>query len=301
MRDYRGYIERLVAQGGPHESDCAEFEQWMVGVVSAIHSGDLSTADLIRLRESFGDAISPLTNYGFIYSKPHGYAGDFEIIDRIYQRYVCPRADLAAWDIHFHTQPAPIAVRNRKSYFRDLLHRHANTRPNQLLTVLDLASGPSRAVFEFLSYFDNPNVIFECIDQDPEALEYAQGLCHAFSERIAFTRGNVLRFHPTRTYDVIWSAGLFDYFTDPLFIRAMSRLVPAIASHGELVIGNLSDNNPNHLYMDFFEWPLQHRSGAHLITLARQAGVARERITIGSEPQGVNLFLHVTGESARLG
>jgi hypothetical protein len=42
------------------------------------------------------------------------------------------------------------------------------------------------------------------------------------------------------------------------------------------------------------DWHLHHRSGEKLRSLAAQAGVPSERVSIGSEPEGVNLFLHVS-------
>ena len=92
---------------------------------------------------------------------------------------------------------------------------------------------------------------------------------------------------------MVWAAGIFDYFTDRVFVTLLSRLVPAIDSGGELVLGNFAATNPGRAYMELFDWVLHHRSPDDLIGLAMECGVPRERITIGSEPEGVNLFLHI--------
>ncbi len=43
----------------------------------------------------------------------------------------------------------------------------------------------------------------------------------------------------------------------------------------------------------FGEWFLYHRTEEHLINLAEQAGFDKEKISIGRENEGVNLFLHL--------
>jgi extracellular factor (EF) 3-hydroxypalmitic acid methyl ester biosynthesis protein len=96
-----------------------------------------------------------------------------------------------------------------------------------------------------------------------------------------------------KCYDVIWSAGLFDYFSDRTFKLLLRRLIPNIAPGGQLVIGNFSDSNPNHHWLHFCEWHLHHRSSEQLVRLALEAGAQHENVSIGKEPEGVNLFLHI--------
>src|SRR5262245_65191782 len=54
---------------------------------------------------------------GFCYLQPYGYAGDFELIDRLYTQYTSSDPDIKDWDAFAQAQPAAIAVRNRKAYF----------------------------------------------------------------------------------------------------------------------------------------------------------------------------------------
>ena len=64
---------------------------------------------------------------------------------------------------------------------------------------------------------------------------------------MSFVQRNALRFRPQRTYDLVWSAGLFDYFEDALFVTTLSRLLKATAADGELVVGNFSTQNPSRM------------------------------------------------------
>ena len=96
------------------------------------------------IRDALGEAMSPETIQGYGFLKPYGYSGDFQMIDKIYQQKVSDRADLKNWDLFFHAQKAPMAVRNRKQYFIDMLTRLRRRFEDRELQDLNVASGPCR-------------------------------------------------------------------------------------------------------------------------------------------------------------
>lgn len=293
MNDLMQYLQALIQRGGPQPDDYANLDQWISKFYIALDAGELPTDALDHVRRIIGDILSPRTMHGFAYTKPHGYAGDFEIIERHYLTHIAPEPHLAAWDHYWHAGAAARAVRNRKDYFHDLLRQHVEAAGGRRVSVLNVASGPARDVFEFLSSGTH-DVHFECLDQDPKAIAHASNLCCGFSEQVTFVQADVLRFRPRQSYDLIWAAGLFDYFSDRVFKLALRRLLPGVAPDGQLVIGNFSVANPNIHWLRFCDWLLHHRNHDQLITLAAEAGAHPERIRIGHEPAGVNLFLHIT-------
>jgi SAM-dependent methyltransferase len=286
-------IDELISRGGPRESVYEQLDRWMIEVYVQWIGNVLSEDDIRSLRSAFGNSFTPDTMQGFAFCKPHGYAGDYEIIDRIYRYYIAIDPDLARWDEYWQSRPAAQAVRNRKSYFHALLDR-ARERSGRI-SVLKLAVGPGRSMFEWLERHPTADVRFECVEIDPKAISYAARLNRDHLDRIDFVQRNALRYQPTRTFDLVWAAGLFDYFNDRLFVSMIRRLLPAIAPGGEMVIGNFSDTNPSRPYMELLDWVLHHRSREHLVDLAMSAGVAADRIRVGQEPSGVNLFLHISG------
>ena len=249
------------------------------------------------LRLAFGTALTAATMQGFAFCKPHGYGGDYEIIDNMYRCHISPDPAFANWDQYYHWGAAAKAVRNRKTYFHQRLDRASSCRSR--LRVLKIASGPGRSMFEWLSANPNAPVTFQCVEIDPDAIRYAAELNHQFLDRITFTQKNALRYRPTEQYDLIWGAGIFDYFNDKVFLSLVGRLLPALAHDGELVLGNFSDQNPTRPYMEILhDWVLYHRSADDLRSLAQQCGAKPECITVGSEPEGVNLFLHISKRRA---
>ena len=295
MHDYIHYIQTLIERGGPQPEDYPALDAWISQLYIALDSGALPSDTIGHVRSAFASVLSPSTMHGFAYTKPYGYAGDFEIIDRHYLTDIASEPHLATWDRYWHAGAAACAVRNRKTYFHDLLRHHAEAAGGRRLNVLNVASGPARDVFEFLSGGTH-DVHFECIEHDPRAIAHATNLCCGFSEQVTFVQADVLRFRPRRSYDLIWAAGLFDYFSDRVFALALRRLLPGVAPRGELVIGNFSIANPNIYWLRFCDWLLYHRSDEQLIALAAGAGAHPERIHVRQEPAGVNLFLHITPE-----
>ena len=294
MDQHIAYIEKMVEKGGPEPSEYASFQRWLDEVADELQSGKISQDDLKTLREAFGKALSLETLQGFSLHKPHGYTGDFEIIDNMYQKHVTDDPLLKKWDQYFHAQSAPTAVRNRKAYFKRLLKGAEREEREEPVYVLDVASGPARDIYEFLNNGRKHDVIFECVDSDADAISYAKDLCSPFLDQIDFQEVNAFRFTSERKYDLIWSAGLFDYLSDKGFTFLLQNLLPQLSEEGELVIGNFAEDNPTRDYMEIIgDWYLHYRSKEELINLAKDCGVEEENIRIGVEEAGVNLFLHI--------
>lgn len=297
LSDDLDFIRRLVAQGGPQADDAPRFTAWLTRLDERRREGLLDDGALSAIRDAFGSALSSVTLQGFAWCKPHGYAGDYEIIDRIYTGYLAA-APHTNWDRYWQSQPAALAVRNRKAYFHRLLSALAERGP---ASVLKLASGPGRSMYEWLQANPNAALNIECIDIDPKAIDYARQLNARHADKLRFHCMNALQFRAERQYQLIWSAGLFDYFSDAIFVRLLRRLLSALAPGGELVVGNFAPSNPNRAYMALMSWDLIHRSADALRRLALRAGARADEIHVGQEEAGVNLFLHVRPGSAANG
>ena len=80
--------------------------------------------------------------------KKYGYAGDFMMIDKIYTGNTPDNPFFQSWDKYFQNHAAPRAVRNRKTYFKTLLHQKLAN--NNSINLLNVASGPGRDLLELL-------------------------------------------------------------------------------------------------------------------------------------------------------
>ena len=253
----------------------------------------LSSEQLASIHNSFGAALSPETIQGWAFQKPLGYAGDFKIIEKIYNFDTSSVPHLVKWDDYFHSQKAPQAVRNRLSFFLDQLWKTKTDHPSGT-QILNVASGPGRDMYEALKVLGASDLRIDCVEQDIHAIDFAKSLCQKFLHNINFIHKNIFRFVTNTTYHLIWSAGLFDYFNDNLFKRTIRKLSKSLKPNGRMVIGNFSTDNPSRGYMELCNWKLIHRSKEHLLQLAKECGFHDRQIRVEQEPEGINLFLVIT-------
>ncbi|RZM30584.1 MAG: class I SAM-dependent methyltransferase [Pedobacter sp.] len=286
-------LKSIIAKGGPCEKDYLQFEHSLSALVSTVPSDQMLRTELLPMIDSCQFLFDRDSVMGHIRTKPHGYAGDFEIIERIYQNQVL-RENYKLWDTYSLKHPAAQAVRNRKKYFKSLLR--GKLEQAKELTLLNIASGPGRDLFEVYQEirFDE-RLSTTCVEMDGHAIDYARGLTDPFSGQISFIKKNIFRFSTQERYDLVWSAGLFDYFDDKAFVMLLKRFRQWVNPGGEIVIGNFNDeHNPSRLFMELFgQWHLNHRSEQELIRLAGLAGYSQAGVCVGREPENINLFLHL--------
>jgi len=201
VHETHGLISYLSAKGGPDPSDYL-----MLDTLLRCFSGDkgksiLSDDQLQRIRGAFGEALSPETIQGWAYHKPLGYPGDFQIIEKIYTYYTSSNPHLAKWDHFSHYQTATKAIRNRISFFLDQVWK-AKTQATTNCQILNLASGPGRDMYETFSTLGTQGIQLDCVEQDPQAINYAMDLCKKFLSHIQFFNKNVLRFTTTKNYNL---------------------------------------------------------------------------------------------------
>lgn len=286
-------IKALCARGGPEPEQYATLASWFASVGQARAEGRLSHQDLGRLRAAFGPAMSAATMQGRSLLQKYGYAGDFEIIDEIYCNVVSEEPALAAWDRFYHAQGAPKAVRNRKTYFKQLVREALAANP-QGIGVLNVASGPCRDIAEFFKETPEANVQFTCVDIDERAIVYAKDVCGRWLDRMTFVRSNALRLRLDKRFDLVWSAGLFDYFDDRGFKVLLAKLMKhAAPGFGQVVVGNFVNPSPSAVMQEFSDWFLEYRTEDQLVELATACGVSPDAIQVDREPEGINLFLRI--------
>ncbi len=263
-----------------------------IGVLK--REGKIEEDDITEIRHFFGQDFLENTLHGMALLKKYGYAGDFMMIDKIYTGNTPQNPFFQSWDKYFQNHAAPRAVRNRKKYFKTLIHQKLNKQSS--IRLLNVASGPGRDLLELYNEkVTGQTLETTCVEMDKHAIEYAENLINGYAEKIKFINKNVFKFDTEEKFDIIWSAGLFDYFDDKAFIFILKKFKNWVAENGEIVVGNFNhDYNPTREYMELFgNWYLNHRTADQLITLAREAGFDESQLSIGNEEENVNLFLHI--------
>ncbi len=284
---YASRIQALTVEG-PTPNDYPLLNMFFQEVYDAIANGELTENEKLAMRKWFGTSMNTdQTLQGHVCVRPLGYNGDFQIIDKIYRTVHSEDQVMKRWDVYYHQHPAPIAVRNRKDIFKQLL----STMPADS-KILNLASGPSRDLYEHLQSSSTPLRITN-VDLDEGAIAFSLDLLSQVehASEIDYVHANVLRFRTSEQFDLIWSAGLFDYFNDDLFVKLLQKYAANLSPNGVFVLGNFNTINVSRPYMEFADWKLNHRSEEQLIAMGHAAGFAHARIF--AEPTGINLFLEL--------
>lgn len=285
-------LQKIASKGGPEPHEYDQLTKIADMLNREYKEGNISDVDLKLMRNSFGEECLQATLHGHSITKPYGYAGDFMIIDKIYRKYTTPNKRFEKWDKFWQNSAATQAVRNRKTYFIKTITNRLEGK--EKLDLLNVASGPARDLTDLYARIGTGRVSTLCIEADSRAITYARELNKAYHEDISFVKENIFRYEAKRKFDIVWSAGLFDYFNDSVFVKIVRRFVNWTNPGGEIIIGNFGTNNPTRAFMELFgDWYLHHRSEEHLTNLAMQAGLDERNIKVEREPEGVNLFLHL--------
>ena len=237
------------------------------------------------------------------FHKPLGYAGDFEMMNMVYRNEslgdtLFGRAlSRVVLDSH-----AARAVRHRMHYLAGkVTTAAARGGPHRPARILSVAAGPAMELQLILR--NDPALLragraeIALLDQDPGALRHAREQIEALAAqaRVEVTLRclntsikTVIAEGLGGSYDLIYSAGLFDYLSDRTARAAGVQLFKALAPGGRALIGNFAIANPTRPLMELIlDWPLQHRSASDLHQLFGDIGAG---ITIEHEATGVNLF-----------
>lgn len=205
--------------------------------------------------------------------KPFGYAGDFKIIDDIYQNSPHTTGFTRLWDNYFQQLAAPRAVRERKEDLKKFIIDFVRECKNRDVRIMNLASGSAREIKELQETDSNnlfSNVIFDCYDFDVNAINYSKQLLNN-TDKVNFFQKNAIRLALKRNiedeirykYDLIYATGLFDYLDERVAVRLVYNLKKLINQGGVILISNARDkySNPSAAWMEWVtDWNLAYRT-----------------------------------------
>lgn len=250
------------------------------------------------------------------YSKPLGYAGDYEMVDMML-RPPHEGSTLFAKMINvWLLSQAPVrAHRNRIAYLTEKLIRvglRARAQ-DRLARVYSLGCGPAVEIQQFLRESElSQHAQFTLLDFNEETLQHARGRLeetqrrHGRSAEVQLVRKSVHQLlkesarsvhGPQGQYDLVYCAGLFDYLSDQVCKRLMNICYDLVAPGGLVVVTNASDamnaSRPFRYSMEYIlDWYLVYRDGRQVTALAPEAA-APDQLASLSEEAGVNVFLEV--------
>jgi extracellular factor (EF) 3-hydroxypalmitic acid methyl ester biosynthesis protein len=237
-------------------------------------------------------------------TKPRGYAGDHELLARIYSGQLCEDRLGRLFDRYFQDQAAPQAVRNRMRMATEWIGEVVRAGQSAVrIAMVGSALGLEvREALVRLNEEARRRVAVTLIDLDPAAIELAHvrlaGLLPA--EQLTAISTNVFRLPERReaealaATDLLVCPGLFDYLDNDAAVSMLRCFYEGLAPGGRMVVFQFAPHNPTRGYMEWFaNWYLTYRDEAELRRLVEKAGLAGAEVRFGAERLGIDLFMEV--------
>jgi hypothetical protein len=210
------------------------------------------------------------------FHKPRGYAGDAVMLDHVYRGEPPAGTTPMGRGIFAATTRSPmgLSVRYRRVLLRSCIDDVVSAIGGG--RILSVASGHCRELEGSLVASAAFNGEFIALDQDP--LSCAEVAACTAGQRVRVVEQGVRELvarggSALGRFDLIYSAGLYDYLPDSLARRLTERLLAMLAPGGRLLLANFVPTGSGRGYMELFmNWQLIVRNEAALREICTSAG-----------------------------
>ncbi len=223
----------------------------------------------------------PMTRRSF--DKPRGYAGDAVLLDYIYRiRQPDEQSPFASVVYDYACgRAAASAVRHRRALLAHSIERAAD-RTDAGAHILSVACGHLREAELSAAVRRGWVDRFVALDGDPHSLKEIASSWDGPVECVHMQVARLLgRASQLGRFDLIYSAGLYDYLDDNLAMRLTGSLFDTLRPGGTLLLSNFLPTVPDAGYMEsYMGWQLLYRTPDELAAVAEgipRGNVARAR------------------------
>tara|TARA_R100000027_G_scaffold7932_4_gene6003 strand:- start:26269 stop:27567 length:1299 start_codon:yes stop_codon:yes gene_type:complete len=244
------------------------------------------------------------------FTKPLGYAGDYEMVNMMLQE--SPSRGNSTYARIFHdlqtNAAACTAHRNRIDFLEARLTEEAERVQDsmRICNILNVGCGPAVEVQRFIRNSDScEECSFTLMDFNEETLQYTSSRIDESVKvsgrqpAINFVQRSIDELlkdvHDEKeeivpTYDVVYCAGLFDYFPDNVCRNLVSLYYRWVKPGGLLVVTNVTPRNPDRCTMEhLLEWYLIYRDEETMKSLSPRGSSP----VVECDETGVNVFLTI--------
>jgi extracellular factor (EF) 3-hydroxypalmitic acid methyl ester biosynthesis protein len=248
-------------------------------------------------------------------TKPRGYAGDYELLGRMYENRLSDDPLGRLLDRYFQDDAAPVAVRNRMQMIADwivegvqILRPSADVRSSPIrIAIVGSAFGLDvRDALSRLREHERAAISVTLLDIDPAAVEFARQQLEPLlpAERITTASGSVLRLYerprlaePLAGSDLLFCPGIFDYLDDAAAAEMLRLFWQQLAPGGRMSVFQFAPHNPSRALMEWVgNWYLIYRDEQQLRRVTEAAGIPAAAATFGAEPLGADLYVSAVRE-----
>jgi extracellular factor (EF) 3-hydroxypalmitic acid methyl ester biosynthesis protein len=215
--------------------------------------------------------------------KPYGYAGDFQMMNYIYD--YCNQDKWLGSNayekvINRYSTNLSICQGNifRKEFIKNEIKKEIQRKPNA--KILSIGCGPAREITEMIDEgVLNNEAKYVFFDFEKQAIDFVKQLLKAKEHRIELKaefvlsdiRDFILKGMPStlNECDLIYISGVFDYLKDQTCQRVMHNIVKLLVPGGRAIICNMSDEYAeDRAYYELLgDWFMYHRTAKKMYEL----------------------------------
>lgn len=211
-------------------------------------------------------------------TKPRGYAGDAVMMDYVYAGQAPTGTSAVGAGVFAATTRAPmgLSVLFRRSLLRGYIDDTVAEKDGA--RILSVASGHCREIAG--SLVEHPGFNGELVALDQDALSCDEVRHSHAAHRVTVLNQSVRDLlgrggEALGAFDLIYSAGLYDYLPEALAQRLTARLIGMLRPGGRLLVANFVPGGSGRGYMELFmDWTLVVRDEPSMLRLCQQAGGA---------------------------
>lgn len=315
-KDLKNYLEELVSlerqihQKGPTKSGQNKLNMLNDEILKKADELEGIVGSSIILREikrRFRLMVGGFAYQSMIVKRANdkllGYPGDYELLEAIYNNQAVSEKIGHYFDKSFLSNKYAVAVRNRKEKMKVILSEFISRLSSPSVRILNLACGSCREIKELLSSsgVHKKRIIFEFVDQDGDALEFAKDSLGKLPRNIEikFSKENILDIVNKPSYysgligkqDMVYSIGLADYLPDRILKKLIRFCFGLLLPGGRLIITHKDMDKYKPLDPDWFcDWTFIPRNRKRLSNLIKDSGIDNFSIAIERDNSKIILF-----------
>jgi len=261
----------------------------------------------VRFREKTNPILSKSYCINRARTWPQGSQGDYKTLEHVYKNTPLSEGIGYYLDLCLLNSDLAPAVRNRIKKLEDILRDELQNREKP--SVLNIACGSCREVFELAPVIEKSGAKFTCIDLDNDALSFAANrlsytnISPLSSNQVQFRKYNALRMFDDELnmsefgkQDIIYSVGFFDYLESDFLSRLLKASYTLLNPGGKLITSFKDASRYRH---QDFHWLVDwdgflQRTKDDFYRLFEKAGIPDDAISVSREKTGVIIFYEVT-------
>jgi cyclopropane fatty-acyl-phospholipid synthase-like methyltransferase len=261
----------------------------------------------VRFREKTNNILSKSYLINRARTWPQGYQGDYKMLESIYRNTPLSEGLGYFLDVSTLNTSLSVAVRNRLKKLEDILRDELKRRTNP--SVLNIACGSCREIFELATDIETSGSKFTCIDLDNDSLAFAANrlsytnISPVSSSQVTLRKYNAIRMFDHELnmkefgkQDIIYSVGFFDYLETDFLTRFLSACYNLLNPGGKLITSFKDAARYRHQeYHWIFDWDgFLQRNEEDFMNIFSDAHIPYNAISEVREESGIIVFYVIT-------